>query len=435
MQSKAEKWLTAGVVAVGLPIAALVAFVAYVRNLPPLHPVAGQITSIPASASAPRWTSAVGGARERIRSEITTQDLPGISAAVGINGELVWAEGFGWANVETHAPVTPETKFRIGHVSKAITSAGVGVLLEKGRLDLDDTIQTAVPSFPVKEWPVTLRQLMGHTAGIRHYRDDEWGDKPSEHCDRAADGLRTFANDPLLFKPDTQYRYSTYGWVLVSAAVEAAAGVPFDEFMRASVFVPAGMTHTVGDAPREPMADRATSYFRGNLGREVTTGVDYSCFAGGGALLSTPSDLVRFGAAMMSGTFLRPETVKTLQTRQRLLSDVETGYGLGWTLETVELSGRETRMASHASRTIEGASTSFLTFPDLGIVVALSSNMSFADMRSIALAIAELFAKAAPAPATSRIPSDGRPSSSDSREIRRHERSPGPASRTGLPRR
>jgi len=131
--------------------------------------------------------------------------------------------------------------------------------------------------------------------------------------------------------------------------------------------------------------------YRGNLGSELTTDVDYSCFAGGGAFRSTPSDLARFGIAMTSGTFLKPETVRMLQTQQQLTSGDLTNYGLGWTLDTVELSGERTPMASHASRTIEGASTSFLTFPERGLVVAVTSNMSFADMRSIAWAIAEAF--------------------------------------------
>ena len=82
-----------------------------------------------------------------------------------------------------------------------------------------------------------------------------------------------------------------------------------------------------------------------------------------------------------------------LQTRQQLTSGEETDYGLGWMLDTVELAGERTRLASHASRTIEGASTSFLTFPERGLVVAVTSNISFADTRSIALDIAQAFAK------------------------------------------
>lgn len=372
-------------------------FVAYVNlSTPVLHTKPEDVSSVMRSAPLPRWTAAAETSRRVVRENLVRQNLPGVSVAVGVGGDIVWAEGFGWADLEQKASVTPETRFRIGHVSQALTSAGVGLLREKGRLHLDAEIQDYVPAFPRKQWPITLRQLMGHVAGVRHYKDTEWGDKPSVHCERASDGLSTFADDPLLFAPDSEYRYSTYGWVLVSAAVEAVAGVPFADFMRTRVFEPLGMTRTSTDAPKEAVPDRATSYFRGNLDNTITTAVDYSCFAGGGAFLSTPSDLVRFGAAVMnstSGSFLQADTVRVLQTRQSLTSGKDTDYGLGWTLETVELGGQSTRLASSASRTIEGASTSFMIFPERGLVVAVTSNMSFADMRSIAWATAQAFAE------------------------------------------
>ena len=380
-----------GAAAVGLPLVAVLVLVTFNSNRTPLHPDPQAVASVIGSAPLPRWAGAVAQGRQLARAGLTQQNVPGLSVAVGVAGEIVWAEGFGWANLESRVPVTPRMRFRIGHVSKALTSAGVGLLREQGRLNLDDDIQAYVPAFPRKEWPVTLRQLMGHVAGVRHYRDTEWGDKPSVRCERAAEGLQGFADDPLLFEPETQYRYSTYGWVLVSAAVEAVANEPFFTFMRTQVFSPLGMAATEPDNATEPMPDRVTSYFRGNLGSELTTNVDYSCFAGAGAYLSTPSDLVRFGMALTSGTFLQPSTVRMLQTRQQLLSGEETDYGLGWMLETVELAGERTPLAGHASRTIEGASTSFLTFPERGLVVAVTANMSFADAKSIALAIAQAF--------------------------------------------
>ena len=197
-------------------------------------------------------------------------------------------------------------RFRIGHASKAVTSAAVGLLLEKGRLRLDHEIQSYVPAFPRKEWPVTLRQLMGHVAGVRHY-EDELDFMPSAHCERASEGLQLFANDPLRFEPATQYGYSTFGWILVSAAVEAVAGEPFSTFMRTQIFTPLGMTDTTFDSAIAPVADRATFYYEGFMGdprsgQEQETRIDYSCFAGAGAILSTPSDLVRFANAVTAAS-------------------------------------------------------------------------------------------------------------------------------------
>ena len=391
--TRSETWLTLIVLAVFLPVAVIVGIIVFISaTSTPLHTNPEDVPSLTHSVPLPRWADAVDQGRRLARAGLVEQNLPGLSVAVGVRGDIVWAEGFGWANLEQRVSVAPGMRFRIGHVSKTLTSAAVGVLREKGRLHLDDEIQTFVPAFPRKQWPVTLRQLMGHTAGVRHYRDTEWGDKPSVKCERASEGLRSFANDPLLFEPDTQYRYSTYGWVLVSAAVEAAANEPFFAFMDGQIFKPLGMGATRSDSATERLPDRVTSYYR-HFKREWTTNVDYSCFAGAGAFLSTPSDLVRFGMALTGGKFLQPATVGVLQTRQRLSSGEDTDYGLGWMLETVELAGERTRLVGHASRTIEGASTSFLTFPERGIVVAVMANISFANPKSIALDIAQAFAR------------------------------------------
>jgi len=393
------------IIAGGIALTVALALSRYVYdNDKALHPDLQKISAVVGVRPAPMWAGAVKQSRMIARQGLAQQNVPGLSVAVGIGTDIVWSEGFGWTDLTSHAPVTPDSQFRIGHVSNALTSAGVARLVEQGRLRFDDEIQDRVPGYPKKQWPVTLRQLMGNVAGVRHYRDDEWGDKPSATCARASDGLPSFANDPLLFEPESQYRYSTYGWVLVSAAAEAAAGEPFFEFMRTQVLEPLGMSHTRPDSTREMIPDRVTSYFRGNLGNAISTGVDYSCFAGGGAFLSTPSDLVKFGMALKRGALLKPDSLKRLQTRQQLTSGQETDYGLGWMLDTVQLAGQRTLAAGHSSRTLEGASTSFLMFPERDLVVAVTSNMSFADMRSIALAIAQVFASSSsspPAPASS----------------------------------
>ena len=143
--------------------------------------------------------------------------------------------------------------------SDAFTSAGAGLLLQEHRLKLDDVIQMYVPAFPEKPWPVTLRELMAHTSGVRDDRGDE--EPLQERCEQTVDGLRRFADRPLLFEPGTKYRRSSYGWILVSAAIEAAAGQPFFRFMRTHVFEPAGMTATREDAAGESIPDRATFYY------------------------------------------------------------------------------------------------------------------------------------------------------------------------------
>jgi serine beta-lactamase-like protein LACTB len=399
---RTQTWIALIVLAIALPVAVVVGFIMYFSvTSTRVHPNPQDVTSVTRSAPSPKWANAVAQGRQIVRADLAEQNLPGVSVAVGLGGEIVWAEGFGWADLESRVQVAPETRFRIGHASKVLTSAAVGLLLEKRRLRLDDEIQTYVPAFPRKQWPVTLRQLMGHVAGVRHYRGEE-ADVPSAHCDRASEGVPSFADDPLLFEPGTQSRYSTYGWVLVSAAVEAAAAETFFTFMRTQVFTPLGMADTTADSATEPIPNRATFYFPrfsgdNHFGPEVAQAVDYSCFAGAGAFLSTPSDLVRFGLAIGGGTLLRPDTVSMLQTPQVLASGEETDYGLGWRLETVPLAGAPTRLASDASLSLVGGSTSFMTFPERGLVVAVTSNTSYAGTRSMALKIAQAFATGDPA--------------------------------------
>lgn len=409
MQSEAEpgRWgqkaLT--LVGLGLSVALLAGVGLYtfvITKGTKLHPNPKAVPSVPLAAPSPVWTAPVEQGRQIARAGLVQQNLPGLSVAVGIGGEIVWAEGFGWADMEKRLPVAPGMRFRIGHTSKALTSAAAGVLLEKGRLRLDDEIQTYVPAFPRKQWPVTLRQLMGNVAGVRHYRDDAES-RPAAHCERASDGLKTFAGDPLLFEPETQYGYSTFGWVLVSAAIEAAANEPLSSFMDARVFKPLGMTATRFDSATEPVPDRVTFYQRrfmgeGSEGVVPAPTIDYSCFAGAAAILSTPSDLVRFGMGIESGKLLKAETVTTLQSPQVLTSGKETEYGLGWMVENVTLAGEPTRMAHHASRSLTGGTTSFMTFPSRGIVVAVTTNVANGITRDIALSIAQAFAERGTSP-------------------------------------
>ncbi len=183
----------------------------------PLHPDPQSVPSVAHLAPPQKWTGAVKRARQIVRATAAEQNLPGVSVAVGAGGDIVWAEGFGWAHLPNRVPVTPGMRFRIGTASKVLTSAAVGLVLERGRLDLDDEIQGYVPDFPKKQWPVTLRQLMGHVAGIRNDAGDEEpvsarDDEPlSVRCERTVDGLQRFAERPLLFEPGTEYRYSNYG--------------------------------------------------------------------------------------------------------------------------------------------------------------------------------------------------------------------------------
>ena len=364
----------------------------------PLHPNPGEVPSVASAKGAQQWSGSIEHARQIALAHLVDKNLPGLSVAVGVGGNIVWAEGFGWADLEKRIKVSPDTQFRIGTASVALTSAAVGVLLEKRQLNLDDEIQTYLPSYPKKQWPVTLRQLMAHVAGVRNDGGDE-GPLLSQHCEHPVDALRSFGDSALLFEPGTAFHYSSYGWILVSAAVEAAADdEPFLTFMRRQIFTPLGMERTRADSATDAIADKATAYFprfaaEPKYGPDLMREIDYSCYAGSSAFVSTPSDLARFVMGINSGKLLQPATVQALQAEQRLAAGEGTGYGLGWDLETVEFAGKQTRLVGHDGDSLGGMVASFMTFPEHGIVVAVTSNVSYSDTYGVGVKIAEAFAQ------------------------------------------
>ena len=194
-------------------------------------------------------------ARARAVLEKEMPKVPGATVAVAVEGQIVWSEAFGFSDLEAKRPAVTTTRFRIGSVSKPVTAAGLMLLVERGALDLDAPVQKYVPDFPVKaEGRITTRLLGGHLAGIRHYQGTETGlNKPFANV-RA--GLSIFENDPLVAPPGTKFFYTTYGWSLISAVMESAAGRDFLSYMEAEVFKPLGMTHTRPDRAGADDPDR-----------------------------------------------------------------------------------------------------------------------------------------------------------------------------------
>jgi CubicO group peptidase (beta-lactamase class C family) len=226
-----------------------------------------------------------------------------------------------------------------------------------------------------------MRQVLGDVGGVHRIRGDNNDAMPTTHCDGLEPAVALLADDPLLFEPGTQHRYSIWGWVLASAAVEGAAGQPFGRYMANEVFAPLGMERTLVEEP-EALSDFAHTGDR----------PDYSCLAGGGAFLSTPTDLVRFGAAMLRPGVLKADTIAALQEPTRLPSGVATTYALGWTVTPVTIAGRAVRMVSHRGSPAGGA-VALLTFPDLGLAIAVATNGTVAaGLTPFALQVAGAFA-------------------------------------------
>ena len=336
------------------------------------------------------FDAAIQQSRMHLRMFMEEGHIPGISVAVLIDGEIVWSEGFGFADLEQGVPVTSLTKMRIGSVAKPITAAGMAILVEEGKLDLDAPVQTYVPSFPEKQYDITTRQLAGHIAGIRHYRGQEF--MSSAYFPTVAEGLAIFEEDPLLFEPGERYSYSSYGWNLISAVMEGASSEPFLDFMQDRVFDPMGMRYTRAEHMDSLIYRRSRYYVKNPAGNVLNAPfVDNSYKWAGGGFVSTAEDVVTFGHGMLSHKILQPETVNMLFTSLKTNAGEETGYGLGWRSgETDE--GRS--WVGHSGGSM-GGTTHFFTYPEEGVIICLISNLSGTRNQSqITQDIAKIFIEA-----------------------------------------
>ncbi|HTP69946.1 MAG TPA: serine hydrolase domain-containing protein [Dongiaceae bacterium] len=296
---------------------------------------------------------------------------PGLALAVAIDGKLVYSEGFGYADLEERVPVWPTTKFRIGSISKPLTAVGLMRLVEAGKVDLDAPVQKYVPSFPDKGATITVRMVAGHLGGIRHYKDDEF--TIQKHYANVRDGLRIFEDDPLVAPPGTKFNYSSYGFNLLSAVMESAAGESFLPYMQGQVFGPLGLVHTMADQNTQIVEQRSRFYEIPKDGPvENAPYVDNSYKWAGGGFLSTAEDLVRFGSALLQPGFLKAESLNTMFTSQKTASGEETGYGIGWGVAKSK-SGKV--IYEHSGGSVGGTSQ-LIVYPETHVVVALVTNLS-----------------------------------------------------------
>ena len=297
---------------------------------------------------------------------------PGISVAVAVDGKLVWAEGFGFADIEQCVPVTPKTKFRIGSTSKPLTSAGTALLYDQGLLDLDAPIQRYVPTFPDKGYVITTRQLLGHLGGIRTYNAQESSTEDRDVYRSVSESLKRFKEDPLAAAPGTKWLYSTYGYVLVSAAIEKASGQDFLSFMHNRVFIPLGMQDTVADENEQIISNRARWYdVKADGTYRNSPYQDLSYKWAGGGFLSTASDLVRFGSALLRSGFLKQTTLAMIFSPQKTSLGTTTKYGLGWEIHPAD--SQVPRRFEHSGG-VAGSSSVLVIYPDQKTVIAWVQN-------------------------------------------------------------
>jgi CubicO group peptidase (beta-lactamase class C family) len=333
-------------------------------------------TSIPAPHETPgladaNYAKAISVSREILLRRART--LPGIAVAVAVDGKTVWTSGFGWSDIAARKPMSAEDAARIYSVNKPLTAALAMRLQERGAIDLDKPIRDfggLKPAAPqVRE--ITLAQLLSHTSGIRHYKSNEWLRVSSKPCASIREALAPFIDDPLLFAPGTREEYSSFGYVLASSVLEDAAHRPFQELLRDEV----GMQqHAPGTLFYEPA----------RFGRvKVARPVDNSCKFGAGSLVTTAPELAAFGAALLNGRIVNPESL-------RKMTESKGDYAMGFGVVKDDVLGP---IAAQSGAAIGGMSY-LLVAPRQRIVVAIVANMEGDRFGTDARAIAKAFAAA-----------------------------------------
>ena len=277
----------------------------------------------------PAWEAQIRKARAVLAPRIATH--PAVAVAVAIDGRIVWSEANGWADVASQREAKSSTRFRLYSTAKALTGTLALRLEQAGRLDLDTAIGTYLPDLPSHLQKLMMRQLLGHLGGVRHYRDGEWMKVSSSRCTNARDALSQFADDPLVAGPGTEYAYSSFGFVLASAVIEAAGGASFTDLLYAEILGPAEMTGTGVDTPAAHDDNTSSFYWEGQRGRVVEAPViDNSCKFGAGGILTTVDDLARFGVALLDRQLVDSSGIDVLFSPQTTSAGANTGYSLGW---------------------------------------------------------------------------------------------------------
>jgi CubicO group peptidase (beta-lactamase class C family) len=313
----------------------------------------------------------------------------GWSVTISIDDETVLSKGYGFANLENQTSVTPnKTKFRIGSISKALTSAALGVLMQEGKVDIDKPVQKYVPYFPYKQKTITTKMVAGHLAGIRHYKNDSEF-LSSKRYKTMRESMEIFMYDSLVCEPSTAFCYSSFGYTLVSAVIEAAANKDFLKVMDEKVFQPLFMNETIADMNDSIIVFRAGFYSMEDGSIINAPYVDNSYKWAGGGFLSTTEDLVKFGNSMLNANILTEKTLSELITSQRTLDGKETGYGIGWFTGVNEF-GR--KYFGHAGGSIGGCGN-LLIYPDKKLVLAVLTNDTHAKIGNDMHKVAEIFLK------------------------------------------
>ena len=316
-----------------------------------------------------------------VHAQMTRQKIPGVAVAVIKDGQPIIAKGYGLANIELNVPVKPETIFQSGSMGKQFTSTAVMLLVEEGKIDLDEKISRYVGAVPEAWKPITVRQVLTHTAGM-----------PNDFSD--ADYVQNWTEDQLLakakampldFQPGTKWSYSNVGYVVLGIMVSKISGKFYGDFLQERVFKPLGMTTTRIISEADIIPNRAAGYrlVRGELKNQEWVSPTMNTTADG-SLYWSILDLIKWDAALTKRAVLKPTSWDSVYSPAKLANGSTYPYGFGWGLGKVN--GR--RVIEH-SGAWQGFKTDIARYVDDGVTIIVLANLAQADPVGLAHGIAE----------------------------------------------
>ncbi|WP_429910626.1 serine hydrolase domain-containing protein [Glycocaulis sp.] len=361
------------------------AFLAFALVLPATGAIPAEARQADPDTAIVRLESAVDAFARNVLEEA---QAPGLSIGIARGGETLLVRGYGLANLEHQVPVSGDTVFRIGSVTKQFTAAAILLLAEDGRLSLDDTLNQYFPDFPRSD-EVTVRQLLQHTSGISNYTSfDGFMDTtaPLDH-DEARMVAYIASADPLYdFDPGTGWSYSNSGYMLLDYIAERVAGEPLADFLKTRIFDPLGMDDTRMDDAAEIVPHRAQGYDAAPDTEAGFTNAGYlslSVAAGAGAIRSTPQDMIVWTQALLNGDVVSSDSLTLMLEPARLndgslardflvdphpaLANMDYGFGI----MTGDRHGH--RFIGHGG-SIPGFNASLNHYPDQDVTIVLLVN-------------------------------------------------------------
>jgi D-alanyl-D-alanine carboxypeptidase len=315
-----------------------------------------------------------------VKSEMQKQRIPGLSLAVVREGKVVKAEGYGLANVELNVPARPETVYKIASVSKQFLATGIMLLVQDGKISVDDKVGKYLDGTPESWNGVTIRHLLTHTSGI--VREGPAFDPFKDQKD--IDVIKSAYPLPLRFPTGEKYEYCNVGYFSLAEIISRVSGKSWGDFMNERVFAPLGMAATRPTSAGAIVPNRAGGYEWRN--DKMQNAGEYIALRPSGAFLSTVLDLAKWDAVLYTDAFLKQSTLEQMWTPVKLNSGATYPYGFGWALAPL---GKHRRVDHGGS--LPGFRSHFMRLPDDKLSIIVLTNCGSANPGGIARGVAAIY--------------------------------------------